>query len=125
MKKFTGIRLFSAWLVLSIALFLSSGTSQAHVYDDFTNPGIDNNLWVDMGPNTGLFSQPGDSYLYFNDSRGGQDDRLRSYKKVKGACSVLMYYSNFQCVNNQPSGQGKASIIGLQLSDSSSTVGNK
>ncbi len=118
MKKLACLNFVVALLIIAVApLLLFSGSAQAYVYDHFDSPGINPDLWVDMGPQTGLFSQPGDSYLYFNDSSGGQDDRLRSYKKVTGACSVLMQYSNFQCINNQPSGQGMSSIVGLLLSD--------
>ena len=120
MKKLACLNFFTALLILSVApLVLFSGSAQAYVYDHFASPGINASLWVDRGPNTGLFSQPGDSYLYFNDSSGGQDDRLRSYNPVSGACSVLMQYSNFQAINNQPAGQGKSSVVTLVLGDGS------
>jgi hypothetical protein len=120
MKKSAYLNFCTALLILAVApLVLLSGSAQAYVYDHFASPGINTNLWVDRGPNMGLFSQPGDSYLYFNDSSGGQDDRLRSYNPVSGACSVLVQYSNFQAINNQPSGLGKASGVSLVLGDGS------
>jgi hypothetical protein len=115
MKKLTGLNSFGACLILVIALMLFSGPAQAYVYDHFTSPGIDASLWVDRGTNYGLFSQPGDSYLYFSDSIGGQSDRLRSYDPVSGAFAVAMQYSNFQAGNNQPAGQGKGSTVALRL----------
>jgi hypothetical protein len=118
MKKLAHLNFCTAMLILIVApLVLLAGPAQAYVYDHFASPGIDTNLWVDRGPNTGLFLQPGDSYLYFNDLTGGQDDRLRSYNPVSGACSVLMQYSNFQAINDQPSGLGKSSIVTLVLGD--------
>jgi hypothetical protein len=123
MKKLAGRNFFTALLVLSVAsLVLFSGSAQAYVYDHFASPGINTSLWVDRGPNTGLFSQPGDSYLYFNDPSGGQDDRLRSYNPVSGACSLLIQYSNFQAINNQPAGQGQASGFSLVLGDGSTGI---
>jgi hypothetical protein len=123
MKKLACLNFCTALLILFVApLVLFSGSAQAYVYDHFASPGINTGLWVDRGPNSGLFSQPGDSYLYFNDSIGGQDDRLRSYNPVSGACSVLMQYSNFQAINDQPSGQGKSSIVTLVLGDGSNVL---
>jgi hypothetical protein len=123
MKKLAYLNFCTALLILSVApLVLFSGSAQAYVYDHFTSPGINLSLWVDRGPNMGFFSQPGDSYLYFNDSIGAQDDRLRSYNPVSGAFTVLMQYSNFQAINNQPAGQGKASGVSLVLGDGSNGI---
>jgi len=119
MKKLAGLIFFTVLLILSVTLVLFSGPAQAYVYDDFTSPGVNTSLWVDRGPNTGLFSQPGNGYLYFNDSIGGQTDRLRSYNQMHGAFSVLMQYSNFQAINNQQPGQGAASAVELELRDGS------
>ena len=118
MKKLACLNFCTAWLILSVApLVLFSGSAQAYVYDHFASPGINTSLWVDRGPNTGLFSQPGDSYLYFNDATGGQNDKLRSNYQVRGAFTVLMKFSNFQTINTQPSGQGKSSCVELALVD--------
>jgi hypothetical protein len=123
MKKLACLNFCTAVLILAVApVVLFSGSAQAYVYDHFDSPGINPSLWVDRGPNTGLFSQPGDSYLYFTDASGGQDDRLRSYNPVSGTCSVLMQYSNFQAINNQPAGQGQASGISLVLGDGSNGI---
>jgi len=123
MKKMGCQNFFTALLTLSVAsLILFSGAAQAYVYDDFTGTGLDTSLWVDKGPNPGLFSQPGDGYLYFNDSSGGLNDRLTSYHKVSGAFSVSMRYSNFQAINTQLPGQGKSTYMGLHLSDGINTV---
>jgi hypothetical protein len=115
MKKLTVLNSLGALLILSVALIFFPAPAQAYVYDDFTSPGIDTSLWVDRGPNYGLFSQPGDGYLYFNDSLGHQTDRLRSYNQVSGAFFVSMQYSNFQSINNQPAGQGLSSYAALTL----------
>jgi hypothetical protein len=123
MKKLAWLNFFTAVLILSVApLVLSSGSARAYVYDDFASPGINLSLWVDTGPNPGLFSQPGDGYLYFNDASGGQVDRLKSSNPVNGAFSVLMRYSDFQAINNQPPGQGKSSCVQLMLGDGSNAV---
>jgi hypothetical protein len=115
MKKLANLSFYTVLLVFVVALSLFSTAAQAYVYDDFTNIGINPNLWVDLGPNTGLFSQPGDGYLYFNDSIGGQEDLLRSYNPVSGAYFVSMQFSNFQATNTQPTGQGLGSGIAFIL----------
>lgn len=122
MKKLTILNSFCALLILSIALILFPDPAQAYVYDDFTSPGINTSLWVDRGPNTGLFSEPGDSYLYFNDSSGGQYDRLRSYSPVSGAFFVSMQYSDFQSINTHPAGQGLSSYMALVLGDGNNVM---
>jgi hypothetical protein len=123
MKKLGCQIFFTALILLSVAsLILFSGAAQAFVYDDFISPGLDTSLWVDRGPNLGLFSQPGDGYLYFNDPSGGLNDRLGSYNQVSGAFSVLMRYSNFQAINTEPAGHGKSTYMGLHLSDGSNSV---
>jgi hypothetical protein len=123
MKKLACRNLFTVVLILFVApLVLFPGSAQAFVYDDFASKGIDPNLWVDRGPNYGLFSQPGDGHLYYNDIIGGQNDRLRSYNPVSGAFFISMQYSNFQCINNQPVGQGKSSSMQLVLGDVNNSV---
>lgn len=122
MKKSPGLKICFVMLIFSVTLVLSSEFAQAGVYDDFSGKGIDPKLWVDRGPNTGLFSQPGDGYLYFNDASGGQDDRLRSYNQLNGACFVSMEYSNFQAINNQPAGQSKSTCMHLLLGDGTNVV---
>jgi hypothetical protein len=112
MKKLAGLNFFTVLLILSVAPILFPGPGQAYVYDDFTSPGINPNLWVDTGPNSGLFSQPGDGYLYFNDASGGKFDKLQS-NRVSGPFFVSMLYSNFQTNNNQPAGQASAVQLGL------------
>jgi hypothetical protein len=115
MKKLAGLNFFTVLLILSVTLVLFSGPAQAYVYDHFTSHGIDTGLWVDRGTNYGLFSQPGDSYLYFNDAIGGQSDRLRSFTPVSGAFFVAIKYSNFQAINTQVGNQGAGSCILLRL----------
>jgi hypothetical protein len=123
MKKLGCLNFFTAVLILSVApLILFSGYAQAYVYDDFTGTGLDTSLWVDKGPNLGLFYQPGDGYLYFNDPSGGLDDRIRSYNQVSGAFSVVMRRSNFQAINNQPPGQMKSTFFGLVIGDGTNSV---
>ena len=123
MKKLACLNFFTAlFMLLVVPMIFFSGSAQAYVYDDFTSPGINTSLWVDKGPNLGLFSQPGDSYLYFQDLSGGLDDRIRSYNQVSGAFSVLMRYSNFQAVNTQPPGQGKSTFLSLILADGINSV---
>lgn len=122
MKKVRGLIYFTAWLIVSIALAFFSGPAQAYIYDEFTNRGIDPTLWVEMGPDFGVFSQPGDGYLYFNNPDGGKIDKLRSYNPVSGAFTVAMQYSSFQAVNDQPSGVGQGSNVRLMLEDGSKFV---
>jgi hypothetical protein len=121
MKKLANF--YTVALIFAVALILFSTPAQAYVYDDFTSAGINASLWVDKGPNSGLFSQPGDGYLYFNDSSGGQEDRLRSYNPVSGAFFAAMQFSNFQASNNQPSGQGLSSGIAFFLGYGDATTG--
>jgi hypothetical protein len=123
MKKLACLNFCTAVLILAVApLVLLAGSAQAYIYDHFDSPGINTSLWVDRGPNTGLFSQPGDSYLYFKDLTGGQNDKLRSNYPVKGAFTVLMKFSNFQAINTQPAGQGKTSCVELALADKTNSV---
>ena len=123
MKKLAGLHFIGAWLILLVAMVLFSGPAQAYVYDDFTSSGIDPSLWVDSGPNTGFFSQPGDGYLHFNDSSGGQADRLTSYNPVSGAFFVSMQYFDFQTINNQPANVGQSSALRLRLESGTNNVG--
>jgi hypothetical protein len=115
MKNLAVLKYFTACFILAIILIFSSRTAQAYIYDDFTNPGIDASLWVDRGPNYGLFSQPGDGYLYFSDSIGAQYDRLRSFNQVDGAFFVAIKFSNFYAINNQGPNQGAGSAVLLRL----------
>jgi hypothetical protein len=125
MKKLAGL-IFTALLILSVAIsfaqLLFSGPAQAFVYDHFTSAGINPNLWVDGGPNTGLFSQPGDGYLHFNDASGGHIDMLRSYNRVSGAFFASMQYSNFQAVNDQSAAQGASSAIQFMLGTGGTSI---
>jgi hypothetical protein len=122
MKKLTVLNYFRALLIISVALILFPDPAQAYVYDDFASQGINASLWVEGGPNLGLFSETGNSYLYFNDSNGGKDDRLKSYSPVSGAFFVSMQYSNFQSSNNKPAGQGQSSSVQLMLGDGTNSV---
>jgi hypothetical protein len=122
LKKLAVLNTFAALLILSVALILFSGPAQAYVYDGFTSAGINTSLWSDTGPNSGLFSQPGDGYLYFSDANGGKTDRLRSYNRVSGAFFVAIQYSNFQSTSNQPSGQWLSSCVVLKLGDGTNAV---
>ena len=119
MKKLVKLHFIGAWLILSFALILFSQPVQAYVYDDFTSSGIVASLWVDVGPNTGLLSQPGDGYLYFNDSSGSQADILRSYSRINGAFFVSIQYSDFQAINDTQAGLGMGSTVALRLEDGS------
>lgn len=121
MKKLAVLHPFAALLILSVALMLFSGPAQAYVYDDFTSSGISGSLWTDIGPNSGLFSQPGDSYLYFTSSNYGEVDKLKSSNPVSGPFFVSNSYSNFQAVAPYH-GQWLASNVELQLSDGTNTV---
>ena len=123
MKKLDGLNFLAQLFIVSIVLIFPSNPSHAYAYDHFISKGINTSLWVDIGPNTGLFSQPGDGYLYFNDSSGGQQDRLRSYNRVSGPFTVRINYSNFQASNDQPAGSGRGSSVILILGDSTNSVG--
>lgn len=96
MKKFATLRPFAVLLMLSVALMLFSGPAQAYVYDDFTGSGINGSLWTEKGPNEGLFSQPGNGYLYYSCTTSAWKDILDSKNPVSGAFFVAMQYSNFQ-----------------------------
>jgi hypothetical protein len=115
MKRLVALNSCAVWLSLAVALILCASPAQAFVYDDFTSAGINASLWVDRGPNAGLFSQPGDGYLYFSDASGGQLDRLRSFNTVTGAFFVSMQYADFQAINDQPAGLGQGSAVTLRL----------
>jgi hypothetical protein len=115
MKKSARLHFIGACLVLLVSMLLFSGPAQAYVYDDFMNSGINSSLWVDVGPNTGFFSQPGGGYLNFNDSSGGQVDSLRSYDSVNGAFFVSMQYSDFLAINDTTAGAGMGSSAILRL----------
>jgi hypothetical protein len=120
MKKLANLNFYAVLLIISLTLILFSNPAKAYVYDDFTNAGINPNLWVDVGTNYGLFSQPGDGYLYFNDSIGGQVDKLRSYNPVSGAFAVTLQYSNFQVTN--PGGPWQGSSVSLRMGDGNTYV---
>jgi hypothetical protein len=101
MRKLAVLNSFAALLILSVALMLFAGPAQAYVYDDFTSNGINTNLWTNMGPDSNLFSQPGngDTYLYFSSITSQQKDILSSKNPVSGAFFVAMQYSSFQATN--------------------------
>jgi hypothetical protein len=121
MKELAILKFFAVWLILSAALILFSGPAQAYIYDDFTSMGINTSLWNDMGPNTGLFSQPGDGNLYYSDN-GSKKDNLVSSNPVRGAFFVSMQYSNFYGTNNQPPDLFLSSGPQLTLSDGTNSV---
>jgi len=117
MKKVNYLNVLAVFFIVAAAPVLFAAPAQAYVYDHFASAGIDPNLWDDRGPNTGLFSQPGNSYLYFNDSSGGQTDGLRSHNPVSGAFFVSMEYSNFFATNDTTT-SGQASGMQLRLGGS-------
>jgi hypothetical protein len=115
MKLFNCLKVLLLCLVLAAAPVLFSTAVQAFVYDDFTNTGIDANLWSDRSPDINLFSQPGDGYLYFQDQVGGQADRLRSCSRQADPFFVAMRFCDFQAENDsqgQFQGSGPVLIIG-------------
>ncbi len=115
MKKYADLNCCTAVITFLVALFLFSGPARAYVYDDFTEPVINTSLWVDVGPNKGLFSLTGEGSLQFYDPSGGQSDRLRSVNSVSGAFFVSMEFSNFQADNQQGPNLGKSSAVTLRL----------
>ena len=121
MKKLAVLNTFVVLLMLSVALMLFSGPDQAYVYDDFTGSGINGSLWTEKGPNEGLFSQPGDGYLYYSCTTTAWKDNLGSKNPVSGAFFVAMQYSNFQGDNTATAGQSEG--VYLQLSDGTNIVG--
>lgn len=101
MKKMAYLNVLAAIFLVAAVLVLFSAPAQAYVYDDFTGTGIDyTNRWVDRGEDYGLFSQPGDGNLHFDDSTGGQMDLIRSKSRWNMPFFVSMQYSNFQGYNN-------------------------
>jgi len=116
MKKSAVLNPFAALLILSAALILFSGPAQAYVYDNFTGSGINPKLWTDIGPNTGLFSQPSGGPLYFINLSGHQGDMLESHNPVSGAFFVSMQFSNFAATNTS-TGEFTGSSVGLWVGD--------
>ena len=102
MKKLAALNVFGGWLVLIVALGLLSGPAQAYVYDDFAGTGINPILWVDRGPDYGLFSQPGDGNLYFSDPSGGKKDSLRSSSSWNMPFFVSLQYTDLLADNPGP-----------------------
>jgi hypothetical protein len=120
MKKLSVLHLFTAGLVLAVALGLFPGLAQAYVYDDFTGSEIDTNRWRDINSTINLFSQH-DGFLYFSDASGGQIDGLRSTSRWTTPFSVSMYYTNFATINSS-TGQFEGSGPVLWIGDSTSSV---
>jgi hypothetical protein len=94
LKKLTILYSVAVLLGLLIALHIQSYVAQAYTYDDFTSTGINAALWTDLGPNPGVFSQPGNGFLNFTDSAGGRDI-LGSTHLPNVPFFVSMQYSNF------------------------------
>jgi hypothetical protein len=111
MKKLAALNLFTAWLVLAIALILFSAPAQAYVspptlvdvYDDFNGSTINSSLWVSGGM-SGLFSQAGNGDLHFLDTIGGLGyyQNLRSTSRQDMPFFVSMEFSDFQATNSYP-----------------------
>lgn len=110
MKKTFFIVFFAAF---AISFLIQTNPAEAYLYDDFTDVGISNAKWTDRGPNQGFFTQPGDSYLYYNDPTGGHKDELMVAQRPSGAFFVSMQYSSFLSNNIQPSGiqRGSAAML--------------
>jgi len=105
-----------SFLIVTVAVMLVASPASAYVYDDFSGSGY-GAKWTDIGPNTGLFSQPGDGYLYFNDpANGGHQDRLKSTTTFSGALFVSLQYE-FISVSNTATGAGQGSSVSVVLSD--------
>lgn len=104
MKKLAAPYSFLVWLVLAVALILFSGPAQAYVYDDFTGSGINSSLWTDKGPNYGLFSQPDDGTLHFDNPypypAGGYADLMVSKSHLDMPFFVSMQFSEFKGHSN-------------------------
>jgi hypothetical protein len=99
MKKLAGWHFFGACFILAFVLALVSEPAQAYVYDDFSGSGINSDLWLDRGPDSGLFSQSGDGYLLFNDPTGFRSDNLRSKFNFNMPFFVSVDYSDYQTAN--------------------------
>jgi hypothetical protein len=69
---------------------------------------------LDIGPDSGFFSQPGDGHLHYSDG-GYKNDRLSSANPVRGAFFVSMRYSNFIASNNTEPGWILSSCVELKL----------
>jgi hypothetical protein len=123
MKKLAAKNLLTIGLVLAAALGLFAAPAPAYVYDDFTSAGIDTSRWNTANAG-GLFSQPDDGYLYFNDSTGGQTGRLRSANAATGAFFVALQYAGFQAGNMQPGFELKSSALQLVLGYGSGSATN-
>jgi hypothetical protein len=101
MKKMAYLNVLARGFLLAAAMILLPLPVQAYVYDDFKGMGISSSLWVDRGPDYGLFSQPGDGALHFDDpSPGGKADLIRSNSRWDMPFFVSMQYSNFQGNSN-------------------------
>jgi len=117
MKKLAVPNYVGLLVILSFALIFVSSPAQAYVYDDFTASGY-TSLWQDVGPDYGLFSQPGNGNLYFLDNSGGQIDSLASLSAVTGPFAVAMQYLNCSATNNttpSPGSQFVGSSVDLWI----------
>jgi hypothetical protein len=116
MKKINYLNILSILVIVATTVLLAY-PAQAYVYDDFNGQGINTSLWSDRGPMPGLFSQPGDGYLHFEDMTGGIGfyQTLRSFSRQTAPFFVSMQFSDFQAVNSSTNpfgGSGPVLIIG-------------
>jgi hypothetical protein len=120
-KNFKSSSFLAVLLILIAGHLIFSVPAQAYDYDNFTTPGINPSLWSDRGPTSGLFSQPGDGYLYFNDSTGGHSQALRSLSRQTAPFFVAMKFDDFKAENTAPIQFGGSGPV-LSISDSINSV---
>jgi hypothetical protein len=101
--------------VLFAAVFFS-GAADAALYDDFTNPGIDQTKWTATGPG---FTQPGDGYLYY---RGVTSNNARLISTALYTSGIFtMPFNDYISDNTAPPAQGLGSVVALGLGDQSNS----
>ncbi len=104
--------------VLSISVALSllfCSTSEAYIFDNFNNSGIDSSKWNVTDPGH-LFSQPGNGQLYFS-STGSASPPGASLTSTESFATGFfsLDFNNFFSSNSSPGGQGLGSFAGLGL----------
>lgn len=109
------ICLLSVFVAVSL-LFCTR--AEAYIYDDFSSLGIDISKWKISDPG-GLFSQPGDSQLYFysDNSAGVKPPPGGSLTSTTSftAGFFSMDFNNFFSSNTSPGGAGLGSFAALGL----------
>jgi hypothetical protein len=93
--------LFTAFASYLVMLLFLAGSVSAYVYDDFTSVASSYTKWYEVGPVTGLFTQPDGGPVSFNSSSPNQidsfvaDNWITNTNPLSSSSSVTMQFSNF------------------------------